>query len=413
MRIAYFLNIYPMTSLTFIRGEILALEAAGVEILRVALRRWDAPLVTPVDRQEQAKTRYLLDRKAGLILGLVREAAANPRGMARALGAWRRLVANAGGKLVAHGAYLAEAVALKRLCRAERIDHVHTHFGTNSAAVAMLCHLMGGPSYSFTAHGPTEFYDRQSASVGLKVRHASFVAAISHFCRTQLLQAAGIEGWDDAMAKIHIVRCGVDLDAFAPQPPPAPDAPLVHVGRLCVAKAQSLIPAAVARAARHHPGIRVQIVGDGELRPMVEAAIAAHGVAAHVELMGWQSHERVRDLVAGSRAFLLPSFAEGIPVVIMEAMALGRPVITTAIAGIPELVTPECGWVVPSGDAEALGRALDEALAASPERLAEMGAAGRARVAAMHDITANAMALKARLEATPAGRTAAGAPPAG
>ncbi|MEL6266299.1 MAG: glycosyltransferase [Pseudomonadota bacterium] len=402
MRIIYFLNTYPTTSQTFVRGEIRALEGMGVAITRVALRRADAPLVTGADREEQAATRYLLDRRLALVLGLVREAVTNPGGFWRALGAWRRLVGRAGvslGRLVAHGAYLAEAAALKRVAAETGATHVHTHFSSNSAAVALLAERLGGPGYSFTAHGPTDFYNRDAAAIDLKIRHARFVAAISHYCRTQLLQAAGIEGWDDAMAKIRIVRCGVDLETFALQPPPAPDAPIVHVGRLCVAKAQALIPAAVAGAAARHPDLRVELIGDGELRPMVEAAIAEHGVADRVTLLGWRSHAEVRDRVAAARAFLLPSFAEGIPVVIMEALALGRPVITTAIAGIPELVTPDCGWVVPAGDAEALGHALDEALGASPERLAEMGRAGRARVEAMHDQAANAATLKAAFDA--------------
>ncbi|MGF1551830.1 MAG: glycosyltransferase [Paracoccaceae bacterium] len=280
---------------------------------------------------------------------------------------------------------------MKRLLAAERVAHVHVHFTTNACAVAMLSRLMGGPPFSVTAHGPAEFYDRAGQSLDLKVRHAAFVVAISHFAKTRVLQAAGMEAWD----KVHVVRLGVDLDAFALQPAPDRDAPFVTVGRLCLNKAQALIPAAVARAAERHPAIRVALIGGGEHETLVRGAIARHGVGDRVEMLGWRAHAEVRERMAGARALLLPSFAEGIPVVIMEALALGRPVISTYIAGIPELVTPDCGWLVPPGDAEALGRALDAALATPPERLAEMGRAGRARVARLHDRPRSAAAMHA------------------
>ncbi|MEM6677694.1 MAG: glycosyltransferase family 4 protein [Pseudomonadota bacterium] len=389
MKIGYFLNTYPITSLTFIRGEIREIEASGVEILRYAIRPWDGALVTEADRAEAARTRYLLAGKAGLIAAFLREMAGNPRGLARGLALWWWLW-RAGGGLVRHAAYLLEAVRLKQWCRADGIAHLHTHFATNSAAVAMLAEAMGGVRWSMTVHGPNEFFDPVASSLPLKAERACFIAAITHFAKGQVAVHCGMEAFE----KTHVVRCGVDLGAFAEAGPPDADAPIVHVGRLCTEKAQALIPAAVARAVEAAPGLRLDLIGDGDGRARVEAAVAATGTGERIRFLGWQPHEAVATRLAAGRGLLLPSFAEGLPIVIMEALAIGRPVIVTYIAGVPELVDQDCGWIVPAGDEAALAEALIAMATASPERLAEMGRAGRARVERLHDQRANALRLK-------------------
>ncbi|MBY8978160.1 glycosyltransferase family 4 protein [Rhodobacteraceae bacterium NNCM2] len=411
MKIGYLINTYPVTSGTFIRREIHALEAQGAEVARYAVRRWDQALVDPADRAEAARTQYLLSgRKAGLVTGFLGELVRNPGGMVRALGLWRRLVANAGGGLVRHVAYLMEAAVLRRLTARDGVGHLHCHFSTNPAAVAMLAHAMGGPTYSFTAHGPDEFLDTGAASLGLKIDKAAFVVAISHFCRGTLALAAELAGVRGAWDKIHIVRCGLDLGDF-PVSGAGFDTPeIVCVGRLCPQKGQVLIPAAVAEVARAHPGIRVVLIGDGDSRGAIEAEIARLGLETQIELAGWATNAEVRERVGRARALLLPSFAEGLPIVIMEALALGRPVITTYIAGIPELVDAGCGWILPAGDEAALARALGEVMAASPEKLAEMGREGRTRVEAQHDQNANAALLKTFFDKTAGAAGAVGQP---
>lgn len=393
MRIGYLLNTYPATSSTFIRREIRALEGQGVTVLRYAIRRWADRLVDPLDREEQAKTRYLLAGQVPrLIAQAMAEAVTNPIGLGRAIGTWGRLVRNAGGGLVRHAAYLMEAVSLRRQAKADRIDHIHAHFSTNAAAVALLCHRLGGPGYSFTAHGPDEFIDWGRSSLALKVAEARFVAAISQYCRVQLTLAAGMAHWD----KIHIVRCGLDLTDFPPSKAGFDaSAPFVCVGRLCPQKAQLLIVEATARVVRSHPDVRVRLIGDGESRADVEAAIARHGLEANIELLGWQANDVVRAELGRARALLLPSFAEGLPVVIMEALALGRPAISTFIAGIPELVDESCGWIIPAGSVDHIAEAMADCLATPPQALADKGATGRARVQHAHDIDANACNLAA------------------
>ncbi|MEM6356107.1 MAG: glycosyltransferase family 4 protein [Pseudomonadota bacterium] len=394
VKLAYFLNSYPSTSLTFIRGEITAIEASGMPVTRYAVRRWPGPLVTEADRDEAARTRYLLEHKAGLLRALAVLVLRRPGAFLRAFGLWCRLLINAGGGFVRHAAYFAEAALLAAWARADGIDHIHTHFATNSAAVAMLAEAMGGPRWSMTVHGPNEFFDPERASVPLKAERAAFIASISHFAKGQVATHCGMAAFE----KTHVVRCGVDLVAFAEAPPPAEDAPALHIGRLCVEKAQLLFPAAVAEAAQGAPGLRLEIIGDGALRERLEAAIAEHGVADRIALLGWCDHGEVRDRLVASRGLFLPSFAEGLPVAIMEALALGRPVIATGIAGIPELVDASCGWLVPAGDEGAMAAALAALATASPDRLSEMGRAGRARVEAMHDQKANALRLRGFIE---------------
>lgn len=381
--LAYLLNTYPAPSGTFIRNEIEALEQLGHPVRRFSVRRFAGLLVDGADMAEQDRTQYLLDGNVGgLILATLAAVVANPGGLLRALPAWWQLLRNSGGGLVRHIAYLMQAAYLWREARRQGITHIHSHFGNNAPAVAMLSFLMGGPSYSFTAHGPDEFVEAHQLSFRLKIEHAAFVIAISNFCHDLLAELARPEDED----KIHIARCGLDLDRFTPAPPLDKDnQTLVCVGRLCPQKGQVHIPAAVAALRKSFPALKVILVGDGDSRAAIEAEIARHDVADRVVLHGWGTNDQVRELIAAGRALLLPSYAEGLPVVIMEAFALGRPVISTTIAGIPELVDESCGWLVPPGQHDALVSAMRSALSASPVKIEAMGREGRRRVMQFHD----------------------------
>ena len=391
MKIAYLLNSYPMTSTTFIRREIEALAADGVEVLRFASRPWSEPLVDPLDRAEQQRTQYLLSGNIiRLFEAFVFELLVNPLRLLRAMGAALTLWHHAGAGFGRHAAYLLQAIYFKNQVRAAGVGHVHAHFATNAAAIAMLAEMLGGAGYSFTAHGPSEFENTDRLSFELKMSRARFVVAISSFGRVQLVRASRIAHWP----KIAIVHCGLAMADFQPTANPA-NRVLVNVARFNAQKGQLLIPAAVARLRDEFPDLKVVLIGDGEERATLEAEIARHDVAGMIELRGWQSNDEVRQAIVQSRALLLPSFAEGLPVVIMEAFALGRPVISTLIAGIPELVDARCGWLAPAGDVDALASAIRDALAASPDQLADMGAEARRRGLARHDVAESARRLKA------------------
>lgn len=398
VKIAYLVNTYPRASHTFIRREVQALERRGFIIHRFAMRSERASLIDPADLAEDDRTEHVLGRGLGpLAMAALRWMLANPAKTATACAAALRCgklgaggTPGTGGRL-RHMVYLLEAAYVAQRCKALEITHLHAHFGTNSASVAMLAHLLGGPRYSFTVHGPEEFDAPLALALGEKMRHAAFTVAISSFGRSQLYRWASLEGWK----KLHVVHCGIEPEKFAtPVPPPQGGPSLVAIGRLAEQKGFSLLIEAVSLLASSHPGLRLVLVGDGPLRPEIETLIAAHGLTAHVALAGWQDEAGVQRALAAAQALVLPSFAEGLPMVVMEAMAAGRPVIATAIAGVPELViNGETGWLIPAGDVQALADAM-AALAHTPQDvLTEMGKAARSRVFARHDIDLEAAKL--------------------
>jgi colanic acid/amylovoran biosynthesis glycosyltransferase len=246
----------------------------------------------------------------------------------------------------------------------------------------MLTRLLGGPEYSFTVHGPDEFM----APMGLdeKVHHAAFVVAISCFGRSQLYLRSRYADW----RKIHVVHCGVEGSFHDQASSGAPAGPrLVCVGRLCEAKGQLLLIEAAARLERAGIECELVLAGDGPLRGKIEALIKRLDLASRVRVTGWISSDRVRAEIMAARALILPSFAEGLPVVLMEAMALRRPVLSTYVAGIPELVIPgENGWLFPAGSIEDLVSAMASCLSKDPTELSRMGELGYARVMARHSI---------------------------
>jgi colanic acid/amylovoran biosynthesis glycosyltransferase len=281
-----------------------------------------------------------------------------------------------------HLAYLVEACTLARWAILFGANRVHAHFGTNSAEVAMLANILGAPPYSFTVHGPEEF----QRDIGLrdKIHRSAFVAAVSSFGRSQLYLRAPYADWP----KVNVIRCGLEAQFYEDYVSPIPAAPrLVCVGRLCEAKGQLLLLDATARLKAKGIRMSLVLVGDGPLRKEIETIAKDRGLEGDVRMTGWISSDQVRDELVASRALVLPSFAEGLPVVIMEAMAVGRPVLSTYIAGIPELVIPgTTGWLIPAGSVEELVAAMEECLVSSVETLQRMGQAGRDRVIAQHSI---------------------------
>jgi colanic acid/amylovoran biosynthesis glycosyltransferase len=242
--------------------------------------------------------------------------------------------------------------------------------------------VLGGPPYSFTIHGPHEF----ELPMGLeeKIHRSAFVVAVSHFGRSQLYRRARYEDWP----KVNVVRCGLEEAFYDVAPAPVTTAPrLICVGRLCEAKGQLLLIEAAARLAAKGIPFELVLAGDGEMRGAVEASIQKYGIGQFVRITGWISGCEVRSEILGSRALVLASFAEGLPVVIMEAMALRRPVLTTYIAGIPELVrSGEHGWLIPAGSVDELAAAMEACLATPPEEIQRIGDAGHGRVVALHSI---------------------------
>lgn len=389
MKVLYLVNTYPKNSHTFVRREIRGVEALGIPVHRVSIRPPADDLVEAADREEAAQTEVLLKGGAKSLLGpTLKTLFSHPIGFFRGLGRTLRLAKGAERSLAVHGAYFAEACALTAICRREGIDHIHVHFSTNPPIVAMLVQAMGGPGFSFTAHGSEEYYRAVSLKLADKVADARFVAAISRFGRSQLQLFA-----DPAIhQRIHVVHCGLD-EAFLEEaaPPPAAGNRFLFVGRLCQQKQPQVMLEAAGLLKQRGCDFHLDIIGDGELSGVVDAAIARHDLSDHVTRFGTVDGAKVRERIEASRAMVLPSSAEGLPVVLMESMALARPVVTTFIAAIPELVRQDVeGWLVPTGDAEALADAMQAALECEDTRLQEMGQAAAKRARARHDIRESA-----------------------
>ncbi len=391
VKIAYLTGQYPKTSHTFIRREIAGLEEAGLEVDRISVRP-AAGLVDERDRDEQARTRVLLRRGAlGLLPGALAVTARRPL---RTLSALRTALAM-GWKsprgLLRHLAYLAEACVLLRWLERSGAEHVHAHFATNAADVALLCRELGGPPFSFTAHGTADLGSRAVLSLTRKISAAAFAVAVCEDGRQRLLlrTSPGHEG------KIHVVRCGVDGQFLAADAQPVPSARrLTCVARLSQEKGIAVLLHATRLLAEEGVDFELSLLGDGDERAGLEGLARDLGIADRVHFEGWKGGALVREGILESRALVLPSFSEGLPVVIMEALALRRPVICTAVGGISELVEAGVsGWIVPPGSERALADAMRDALARPTEELDAMGQRGAERVAASHDSSAQARSM--------------------
>lgn len=397
-RLAYLTSLYPAVSHTFIEREIAGLRALGFEVLTASIRRPGAQHLTgPEEEAAAASSFYIVEtgKRPAAALAALCAALKRPARLFRTLAlAWRSAPPGVRGGLK-QLAYLAEAMILARTLRAENIDHLHNHFADPSANVAMLTSALSGIPFSYTLHGPAELYEPEKWALREKTARAAFVACISHFARSQAMYFSDPADWD----KLRIVHCGVDPARYVRPAPPARDGlHLVFVGRITPIKGLRVLIAALARALETRPDLHLTLVGDGEDRAHLEALARPLGEAVH--FAGFQSQEGVAEAVGQADALILPSFAEGLPVVLMEALATARPVIATQVAGVGELVEDGVsGLLVPASDEAALTQAILALAEMPPEARAAMGAAGQAKVRAEFD---------ARIEAARIGALFAG-----
>ena len=394
MKVAYLTSQYPKVSHSFIRREILALEQLNVDIDRISIRGWADTLVDPVDIQERIKTRYVLKRGLiGLLIAALKVMINRPIRLAKAVVIAISLGFRADKAWPYHIIYLLEACQVLLWLKENNVQHIHVHFGANATEVALLSRALGGPSYSFTVHGPEEFDKPEFIKLAEKINASEFVIAISSYCRSQIFRWIPYEQW----YKVKEVHCGIE-DSFhdVPKAPITKNPKLVCIGRICEQKGQLLLIDAVNILAKRGVDFELVLGGDGDLRSQVEEKVKFYGLGNKVRITGWISSDQVREEILNSKALVLPSFAEGLPVVIMEAMALRRPVISTYIAAIPELIiTGENGYLFPAGDVEVLADTLEYFLALPGECVQEMGELAYQRVLGRHSasIEANKLAL--------------------
>ncbi len=378
MRIAYLTGQYPRATDTFIQREVSALRESDVHVQTFSIRKPpENENVGPEQRAERERTIYVLPPSfVGLILTGVRLKFGSPL---RYLGALRLALRTrqAGLKGLFYSLfYLMEAGIIADKMRKDNLTHLHNHFGDSSCTVAMLAAELGGFTFSLSLHGPGIFFEPYHWRLDEKLTRALFVSCISHFCRSQAMIFCPPDKWD----RLHIVHCGVDPDMFTPAVHTGRGTRLLTVGRMASVKGVPVLLNAIKQLLPTHPDITLTVVGDGPERAAFERRAEELGLSERVKFVGYQAQSKVRDFLNSTDVFVLPSFAEGVPVVLMEAMAAGVPVVTTRIAGVAELVDDgQSGYLVAPGDAESLARGID-ALLIDHEKRTAFGHAGRAKV---------------------------------
>jgi colanic acid/amylovoran biosynthesis glycosyltransferase len=392
------LSRYPAISHTFFLKEVLGLRERGMAIHVASINppdraRQDLP---EVEATEAAETFYVKSGGAAqLAFKVLSVALRNPavalRGLraALALGGWD-------WKARAYALfYLAEALLVGQWMRRESLRHLHVHFGGPVATVGMLTSQAWRIPWSITLHGPDEFFDQEQFYLTQKISSASFVICISDFCRSQVLRIAPQL---DA-GRVHVVRLGVDCVALQPQHRATSQGSqgaairLVCTGRMVAAKGHRILLEAIAQLMQllNDSGIKLTctLIGDGPERTSLEALSRHLGVDAVVQFLGAQAHQPTLACVAQADIFVLASFAEGLPVALMEAMALGVPCVSTTIAAIPELIQDgRNGFLVPPANPTALSAALLQ-LVADSEMRARLGRHARDTVNSQYNLGLN------------------------
>lgn len=365
MKVAYLASQYPAVSHTFILREVTAVRDLGVEIVTFSIRRGEAdPALGPEGLIEFENTRALVPVRMLSYLGAIGWALGTrfrrfwrcffrevPWGQAKGIKA----------KLL-WMAYFLEAVQLARWLKQSGAERLHVHFPNNGSSTGMIAALLVDIPFSMTAHG-SELLEPQRFQLGLKTEQCDFVACISDFGR-KLIQN---EISDEHDSKLAIVRCGPAI--FHPLPMPDADRPeIICVARLSEEKGHFVLLEALQQLAAEGVNFACTLVGGGPLEDEIRADVEKRGLQNHVTLDGAQPPDAVRGYYERASVVCLASFHEGIPVVLMEAMATQRPVVATAVGGIPELIRDgENGWLVPSKDPSALAEALKQALTNSDE----------------------------------------------
>lgn len=283
--------------------------------------------------------------------------------------------------------YLAEALLLGAWMKREDCTHLHVHFSGPVATVGLLTSVAWDVPYSLTVHGPDEFFNIDKFYLLRKIQRAQFVTCISHYCRSQLLRITQPAIW----GKFHVCRLGVDENVFSPVPrEPGPVTKLVSVGRLHPSKGQAIMLQAIHQLKQKGIAVHLDLIGGGAYREQLQQMIAELGIEAQVTLHGAMSHASTRRTLQGADIFALSSFAEGVPVALMEAMAMEIACVSTFVAGIPELIrTGEEGILVAPSSVEDLRDAI-EVLVLDPEYRKKLAAAGRVKALAQYNLARNA-----------------------
>ncbi|MBI4717665.1 MAG: glycosyltransferase family 4 protein [Planctomycetes bacterium] len=401
MKVAYLASRYPAVSHTFIMREVMALRQAGIDVHTFTVRRVpDAELLSEADQAESARTTSLLP--AGpLALLRAHFAAMLAGGRAYWAALCEALFRRPPGlrSAVWHVFYFLEAGLLAFELRRRGVAHVHAHFANVAANVAKLAACMSRGTWSLTLHGLSDFGDPTHSWLRDKIASAGFVVCVSDFGRSQAMLQCEPPHW----AKLRRIHCGIDPHSFRATPDiiarrcadgsGSTPVRLLTVARLGAEKAHAILLEALQMVRQRGVSASCTFVGDGPQRDALRNLAGSLGVSQHVTFTGAVGQDRIREFYEAADIFVLPSLAEGLPVVLMEAMAMELPVIATRIMGIPELVEQGVnGLLVTPGCAAPLAQAILE-LARGPQRRADLGRHGRRTIQERFDIAVTSAAL--------------------
>jgi colanic acid/amylovoran biosynthesis glycosyltransferase len=388
VKLAFLCSEYPAISHTFVLREIEALRRCGASIATFSIRRTaEEKLLSERDRAAAETTVAILPPRWGRLLLahlrlLLRSPSAYFSTLSFALGLSPPGLRGRLWQLF----YFVEAVVFWDQCRRRQIRHIHVHLANAAADVALLAARIGSAveperpwSWSFTMHGPTEFLDLRHYRLAEKLESARFVVCISDFARSQLMALCNPDRWE----RLRVIHCGIpvaDFTRVSPPDQPGTEPEILYIGRLVPEKGQTVLLEAVAALAKRGQRVRVALAGEGALRPQLERLTERLEIAAQVEFLGAVGQDQLRELYERASIFCLPSFGEGVPIVLMEAMAMEVPALSTRIAGIPELIeSGRDGILLPPGRADELAAAL-ETLLSDPALRRQLGSQGRAKV---------------------------------
>lgn len=391
---AYIVSQYPTLSMIFIIREVQQMKTLGFNIDVASINAADRNNqdLTAAEASESSLTYYVKpDGIKGALRSHITTLVRHPGGYFKG---WLNIFKLAKFDLQAifyNVMYLSEALMVGVWMEEKNQHHLHAHLGNQAATIALYVKRIFGFGFSITVHGPDEFYDAKGQYLTQKVIAADFICCISHFARSQLMKLSPYQHWE----KLEISRLGVDPETFSPKKfNPSPEIfEVICVGRLCSAKGQHILVEAIQQLTQQGQNVRLRLVGDGEDRRSLEQQVKKLGIEAQVIFEGAVNQDHIRHLYAQADAFSIPSFAEGIPVVLMEAMSMEIPCVTTRITGIPELIRDGIdGLLVAPSDANALAKAIQQLMEDSALRQT-LGQNGRLRVQQDYNLAANAEKL--------------------
>ncbi len=368
MRIAYFTSIYPRATDTFIQREVVGLRSLGHHVLTISTNKPDSSHLISADvKKIYSETHYLLPFSALWLVWL------NIKGLFLNFSLFVNALfiafktARPGIKgLTYQFFYFQEALLLSSYLKSKQVNHVHNHFGDSSGTITMLASLMSGIPYSITIHGPHIFFEPTLWALDAKLKYAKFIACISAYCKSQMMLFSNAEDWE----KLKIVHCGIDFNHYISTKPLVNNESLIQlifVGRLAPEKGVDVLIDSLIELHQEGLSFKLLLVGDGPEKVNLKNKVIKHGLEKVIDFYGYADQTIVREKLLQSDIFILPSFAEGVPVSFMEAMASGIPVIGTNVGGVSELIEHgETGLIVSPADKVGLRKAISK-LIQSPE----------------------------------------------